>query len=131
MNKSILMICLIDVNITSISGPPVSNISTSSNSQHVVNQGVFASASHAALKIKKESDLWEICHQMLPKVPRGYNKVRHYNRYMLQNGSIMVVLKPGIMVYNMVLWYMVLYTLKQVFGGAGKLHTLSIFHQSI
>ena len=56
-------------------GTPISNISTTSNSLHVVHQGVFATSSHAALRLRKETDLWEICHGILPKVPKAYNKV--------------------------------------------------------
>ena len=36
--------------------------------------GVFASASFATLRMKKEVELWEVCHNMLPRVPRNYSK---------------------------------------------------------
>ena len=41
----------------------------------VVNQGVFASASFAALRMKKEVELWEVCHNALQKVPKAQSKV--------------------------------------------------------
>ena len=56
-------------------GPPMANVSVQSNNPQVVEMGVFASASFATLKMKKEVELWEVCHTMLPKVPRAYSKV--------------------------------------------------------
>jgi dynein heavy chain len=53
----------------------MANISAQSNNPQVVHMGVFASASFATLKMKKEVELWEVCHVMLPKVPRAYSKV--------------------------------------------------------
>ena len=54
----------------------MSNISASSNNPQVVHQGVFASASFATLRMKKEVELWEVCHTMLARVPKAYSKVR-------------------------------------------------------
>ncbi len=50
-------------------------MSVSSNSQQVVGQGIFASSSLATLRMRKEIELWELCHTTLPKVPRAYSKV--------------------------------------------------------
>ena len=59
----------------SSAGPPVSNVSQGANQPVVVNQGVFASASFATLRMKKEVELWEVCHIALTKVPKAYSKV--------------------------------------------------------
>ena len=56
-------------------GPALANISTQSNNPQVIEQGVFASASFATLRMKKEVELWEVCHTMIPKVPKAYVKV--------------------------------------------------------
>ena len=53
----------------------MSNISAPSNSPQIVDHGVFASASVAALRMRKEVELWEICHTMLSKIPKAYSKV--------------------------------------------------------
>ena len=62
-------------------GPPLAGVSTNSNSQQVVDHGIFSSASFAVLKMRKEVELWEICHTMLAKVPRAYSKVRYTRVY--------------------------------------------------
>lgn len=41
--------------------------------------GVFASASFAVKKMRKETELWEICHTTIPKVPKPFTKVRKLN----------------------------------------------------
>ncbi len=58
-----------------ILGPPQAGVSTNSNNQQVVGQGIFASSSLATLRMRKEIELWELCHTTLPKVPRAYSKV--------------------------------------------------------
>ncbi|KAL5010133.1 hypothetical protein ScPMuIL_012438 [Solemya velum] len=55
-------------------GPALAGISQHSNNPLVVGQGVFSCASYCALKMRKEMELWEICHTSLSKVPRAYNK---------------------------------------------------------
>ncbi|CAH1799095.1 unnamed protein product [Owenia fusiformis] len=55
-------------------GSPLCNISTTNSNLQVVDRGVFAGASYASTKMKKEQELWEICHTMIPKVPRAYSK---------------------------------------------------------
>jgi hypothetical protein len=56
-------------------GPALAGISAQSNNPSVVHQGVFATASFATFKMRKEVELWEICFTMLQKVPKAYNKV--------------------------------------------------------
>ncbi|CAL1527205.1 unnamed protein product [Lymnaea stagnalis] len=55
-------------------GPAIASISSQSNNPLVVDQGVFSTASYATYKIRKDMELWEICHTMLQKVPKSYNK---------------------------------------------------------
>ncbi|XP_059166583.1 dynein axonemal heavy chain 8-like [Physella acuta] len=55
-------------------GPALANISSQSNNPLVVDQGVFSTASYATYKLRKDMELWEICHTMLQKVPKAYNK---------------------------------------------------------
>ncbi|XP_052807484.1 dynein axonemal heavy chain 5-like isoform X7 [Mya arenaria] len=55
-------------------GPALANISSQSNNPSVVGHGVFATASFASFKMRKEVELWEICYTMLQKVPKAYNK---------------------------------------------------------
>lgn len=57
------------------SGPALAGVSGQSNNPAVVGQGVFATASFATFKMRKDVELWEICHTMLQKVPKAYNKV--------------------------------------------------------
>ncbi|XP_053397319.1 dynein axonemal heavy chain 5-like isoform X6 [Mercenaria mercenaria] len=55
-------------------GPALAGISAQSNNPSVVGQGVFATASFATFKMRKDVELWEICFTMLQKVPKAYNK---------------------------------------------------------
>ncbi|ESO89151.1 hypothetical protein LOTGIDRAFT_229063 [Lottia gigantea] len=59
---------------TPFKGPPLAGISSQSNNPSVVGQGVFATASYATFKMRKDVELWEICHTMLSKVPKAYTK---------------------------------------------------------
>lgn len=59
----------------SVSGPAHAGVSGQSNNPAVVGQGVFATASFATFKMRKDVELWEICFTMLQKVPKAYNKV--------------------------------------------------------
>ena len=56
-------------------GPALAGVSMHSNNPAVVGQGVFATASFATFKMRKDVELWEICFTMLQKVPKAYNKV--------------------------------------------------------
>ena len=42
---------------------------------NIASMGVYASASISAVHSRKELELWEVCHTMLNKVPRGWNRV--------------------------------------------------------
>ncbi|XP_064629693.1 uncharacterized protein LOC135488785 isoform X2 [Lineus longissimus] len=59
--------------LTPFNGPPQANVSASGNMPQVCEMGVVASASFAVMRTKKEVELWEICWQTLPKVPRAFN----------------------------------------------------------
>lgn len=59
---------------TPFDGPALAGISKYSNNPSVVSRGVFATASHAALKLRKDIELWEICHNMLQKVPKPWSR---------------------------------------------------------
>jgi dynein heavy chain len=56
-------------------GPPQANVSASGNMPQVCEMGVVATASFAAMRSKKEVELWEICWLTLPKVPKAFNSV--------------------------------------------------------
>ena len=56
-------------------GPALAGVSMHSNNPAIVGQGVFATASFATFKMRKDVELWEICFTMLQKVPKAYNKV--------------------------------------------------------
>ena len=56
-------------------GPALAGVSIYSNNPAIVGQGVFATASFATFKMRKDVELWEICFTMLQKVPKAYNKV--------------------------------------------------------
>lgn len=58
-----------------ITGPPLAGISYQSNNPSVVEQGLFSTASYATYKMRKDVELWEICYNMLQRVPKSYNKV--------------------------------------------------------
>ncbi|XP_025098007.1 LOW QUALITY PROTEIN: dynein gamma chain, flagellar outer arm-like [Pomacea canaliculata] len=55
-------------------GPPLAGISYQSNNPSVVEQGLFSTASYATYKMRKDVELWEICYNMLQRVPKSYNK---------------------------------------------------------
>lgn len=55
-------------------GPPLAGVSSQSNNPSVVEQGVFSTASYATYKMRKDVELWEICYNMLQRVPKAYNK---------------------------------------------------------
>ena len=42
----------------------------------IADMGVYASASIATVQSRKEIEIWEVCHTMLSKIPRGWNRVR-------------------------------------------------------
>ena len=62
-----------------LSGPALAGVSTQSNNPAVVGMGTFSTASYATLKMRKDVELWEICHSTLSKVPKAYNKVSAYS----------------------------------------------------
>ena len=41
---------------------------------HVLDQGMFATASYANLRMRKELELAEIIYYALPKIPKAYSK---------------------------------------------------------
>ena len=45
------------------------------NDYNPIQQGVFASSSYTVLKLRKDVELWDICHNTLQKLPKAYNKV--------------------------------------------------------
>ncbi|XP_067674368.1 uncharacterized protein [Haliotis asinina] len=55
-------------------GPALAGVSVQSNNPAIVDQGVFSTASYATFKMRKDVELWEICHTMHSKVPKAYNK---------------------------------------------------------
>ncbi|XP_076466964.1 uncharacterized protein LOC143298129 [Babylonia areolata] len=55
-------------------GPPLAGVSSQSNNPAIVDQGVFSTASYATYKMRKDVELWEICYNMLQRVPKAYNK---------------------------------------------------------
>lgn len=60
---------------TPLDGAPIAAISQ--NAAHAaiaIRTGVFASASAALVKMRKEIELWEICHTALVKLPKGYTR---------------------------------------------------------
>uniref|UniRef100_H2XJQ0 Dynein heavy chain C-terminal domain-containing protein n=3 Tax=Ciona intestinalis TaxID=7719 RepID=H2XJQ0_CIOIN len=54
--------------------PPQTSISSSSSHPWVIDRGIFASHTHALLKSKKEVELWEVCYNALPKIPKAWGK---------------------------------------------------------
>ncbi|XP_023932050.1 dynein heavy chain 8, axonemal-like [Lingula anatina] len=59
---------------TPFEGPPIAQVSMHSLNPQIVNMGVFATASFAAMKLRKDVELWEICHTTIPKVPKAFSK---------------------------------------------------------
>ncbi|XP_070190368.1 uncharacterized protein [Littorina saxatilis] len=59
---------------TPFMGPPLAGVSSQSNNPAIVEQGVFSTASYATYKMRKDVELWEICYNMLQRVPKAYNK---------------------------------------------------------
>ncbi|XP_077863125.1 dynein axonemal heavy chain 5-like [Saccoglossus kowalevskii] len=85
-------------------GPSLVNVTSvaSTMAVDVANQGVYASASFIAAKNRKDTEIWEICHTLLPKLPRGWNRdyiaerVKKiggdtpFNRFMLREIDMMI-----------------------------------------
>ncbi|XP_066278010.1 uncharacterized protein [Branchiostoma lanceolatum] len=59
---------------TPYGGPPLTSISATSSLPLVVNRGVFATQTYAALKNRKEQELYELSTTLLTKVPRAWGK---------------------------------------------------------
>ncbi|XP_070568705.1 dynein axonemal heavy chain 5-like isoform X4 [Ptychodera flava] len=87
-------------------GPSLANVTSvaSTMALDVAQQGVYASASFSAAKNRKEVEIWEICHTLLPKLPRGWNRDyiaerikkiggdTPFNRFMLREIDLMIIL---------------------------------------
>ncbi|OWF37572.1 Dynein heavy chain 5, axonemal [Mizuhopecten yessoensis] len=59
---------------TPFHGPAKAEISKYSNNPAVFTQGTFATATYSVLKRTKEIELWEVCHTLLTKMPKSYNR---------------------------------------------------------
>lgn len=55
-------------------GPVMATSAPASTPPHVLEMGVFATASFANLKMRKEQELAEIIFYTLPKIPKAYSK---------------------------------------------------------
>jgi len=44
-------------------------------------QGCFATATYTVLRRTKEVELWEICHNLIAKMPKSYNRVSPFQKY--------------------------------------------------
>ena len=53
----------------------MSGVNVTANAQMVSVHGMFASSALATLRMRKEVELWELCHSLMPKIPRAYSKV--------------------------------------------------------
>lgn len=42
----------------------------------IASIGVYASASESLVNSRKEVEIWEVCHSLIGKLPRGWNRVR-------------------------------------------------------
>ncbi|XP_077977225.1 dynein axonemal heavy chain 8-like isoform X3 [Glandiceps talaboti] len=87
-------------------GPSLASVTNVASTMALDNahQGVYASASFSAAKNKKEVEIWEICHTLLPKLPRGWNRDyiaerikkiggdTPFNRFMLREIDLMIIL---------------------------------------
>ena len=54
---------------------------------HVLDLGVFATASYANLRMRKEPELAEIVFLTLQKLPKAYSKEYINDRYRMAGGS--------------------------------------------
>ena len=62
----------------------MSGVNVTTNAQMVSVHGVFASSALATLRMRKEVELWELCHSLMPKIPRAYSKVIKQNETYLR-----------------------------------------------
>ncbi|CAK8694917.1 unnamed protein product [Clavelina lepadiformis] len=59
---------------TSMTVSPHTSISSTSSHPWVIRRGIFATHAHALLKSGKEVELWEVCYNALPKIPKSWSK---------------------------------------------------------
>ncbi|XP_071504103.1 dynein axonemal heavy chain 5-like [Diadema antillarum] len=85
-------------------GPSVASVNGTPLQPVVASMGVYASASRSLLKSKRETEIWEICHNIISKIPKGWNRdyiaerVRKaggdtpFNRFVLREIDLMIKL---------------------------------------
>ncbi|XP_033113255.1 dynein heavy chain 5, axonemal-like isoform X2 [Anneissia japonica] len=84
--------------------PSVSSVTGQAMTSSVRGMGVYASASVAAIRSRKDVEIWEVCHTALLKLPRGWNRdyiserIRKiggdtpFNRFILREVDMMITL---------------------------------------
>eukprot|EP00057_Strongylocentrotus_purpuratus_P016897 XP_011671371.1 PREDICTED: uncharacterized protein LOC105441694 isoform X4 [Strongylocentrotus purpuratus] len=87
---------------TPFHGPSVASVNGTALQPNVADMGVYASASHSFIKSKRETEIWEICHNIVSKIPKGWNRdyiterVRKiggdtpFNRFVLREIDLMI-----------------------------------------
>ena len=58
-----------------LTGASVASVNGGVMYPNIADMGIYASASITAVHSRKETEIWEVCHTMLNKVPRGWNRV--------------------------------------------------------
>ncbi|XP_071954985.1 uncharacterized protein [Antedon mediterranea] len=84
--------------------PAVSSVTGQAMTSSIAGMGMYASASAAAVRSRKDVEIWEVCHTALQKLPRGWNRdyiaerVRKiggdtpFNRFILREVDLMITL---------------------------------------
>ncbi|XP_041462850.1 dynein heavy chain 8, axonemal-like [Lytechinus variegatus] len=87
---------------TPFHGPSVASVNGTALQPNVASMGVYASASRSLIKSKRETEIWEICHNIISKIPKGWNRdyiterVRKiggdtpFNRFVLREIDMMI-----------------------------------------
>jgi len=55
-------------------GPAMASTAPAITPPHVLQQGMFATASYANLRMRKEIELAEIIYYTVPKIPKAYSR---------------------------------------------------------
>ncbi|XP_071818739.1 dynein axonemal heavy chain 5-like isoform X4 [Apostichopus japonicus] len=55
-------------------GPSVASVTGHTLTPAVASMGVYASASQALVNSRKDIEIWEVCHSLIGKIPRGWNR---------------------------------------------------------
>ncbi|XP_071801693.1 uncharacterized protein [Asterias amurensis] len=94
--------------VTPFKGASVASVNGGVMYPNIADMGIYASASISAVHSRKETEIWEVCHTMLNKVPRGWNReyvterVRKtggdtpFNRFILREIDLMLKLLQDI-----------------------------------